>query len=86
MKQGWARKGPEQHLAPERTALNGKARARLQGMTTEMLVLMIDNTLSKIGKLVLDSQREGMDMLLADADRETAVLAQAIGELSQRTG
>jgi hypothetical protein len=85
VKQGWARKDIPQRVASERGPLNGKALARLQGMSTDMLVTMIDNSLSKIGKLVLDSQREGMAALLGDAEREAAALAQAISELSQRT-
>lgn len=82
MRPAWIRKDGGQ---PSEGPLKGVARERLRAVPTTDLVTWIDNSLSKIGKLVHDSQRVHTDdVLLRQAETEAAALVQALRELAGR--
>lgn len=84
MKGNWSRKH-ETPSAMERAG-GSPLRARMRVVPTSDLVIWIDNSLSKIGKLVSDSQRAGVDeVLLRQAEAEASALVQALRELAGRS-
>lgn len=82
--QGWARKISKERSVPVRREVDSRLSSRMRMLSRDELTLAIDNSLSKIGKLVQDGQRPGMGALLMDAEKESAALTQALQELSQR--
>lgn len=84
MKAAWVRK-ESLAKATDPGPLRGTALARLKAMPTPTLMDWVDNSLSKIGKLVSDSARQGVDVtLIQQAETEAAALAQALRELVYR--
>lgn len=84
MSPAWERKTTVRPRQAPMDPLVGRALERMRTMPTATLIEWIDNSLAKIGKLVADSQREGMAALLPDAQREAQALVQALGELAAR--
>ncbi len=83
MRTTWARK--ERTVASE-GPLTGVALQRLRAMESGTLLDWADNSLSKIGALIRDSQREGVERTarLSLAEQEAAALGQALRELINR--
>lgn len=82
----WERKDAEKQASAKTASLplQGRALERMRSLPTPVLVEWIDNSITKIGKLVIDSQRDGLSGLLPDAEREAAALVQALRELAER--
>lgn len=81
----WVRKDgavPGQSTGP----LKGSAMKRVQEMSTPTLIEWIENSLSKIGILLTESQRDHSNAaVIEEAKLEAAALAQALDVLSGRT-
>lgn len=79
---GWTRKdGAVADPGP----LKGQALKRMQEASTPTLIEWVENSLSKVGILVAESQRGGSNAaLIEEGKQEAAALLQALDELSTR--
>jgi hypothetical protein len=81
---GWVRKDG---AVAERSAgpLKGQALKRVQESSTATLIEWVENSLSKVGILLAESQRDRANhALLEEAKIEAAALCQVLDEVSQR--